>query len=135
MAKKPQRKLSEFSSTQWGFSKEKSVEPPINKRSLNFHSPVETKGSPGFSNRQKVVTDWIIATQETVYTLQVWLGLLENWRDLGRAEAEDFSDACQQLKDAGLWQWAGEAGGHGVAALARAVEISEFYPDRETDGR
>ncbi len=88
-----------------------------------------------YPTKQKVVTDWIIATQETVYTLQVWLGLLENWRDLGQAEAEDFSTACQQLKDAGLWQWAREAGGHGVVALARAVEVSEFYPGGETDGR
>ncbi len=86
-------------------------------------------------DKQKVVADWLIATQEAVYTLQVWLGLLESWRDLGRAEPEDFGEACQQLKDAGLWRWAGEAGGHGVAALARAVEVSEFYPDGNTDGR
>ncbi len=86
-------------------------------------------------DRQKVVTDWMIATQETMYTLQVWLGLLENWRDLGQAEAEDFNNACQQLKDAGLWQWAREAGGHGVTALAKAVEISEFYLDGGTNDR
>ncbi len=79
-------------------------------------------------NKQKVVTDWMIATQEAVYTLQVWLGLLESWRETGRADAIDFSEACQQLKDAGLWHWAGEAGGHGLIALAQAVEV-EFYPN------
>lgn len=86
-------------------------------------------------DRQKVMTDWMIATQETIYTLQVWLGLLESWRDLGQAEPDDFGEACRQLKDAGLWQWAGEAGGHGVTALARAVEITEFYPEGGIDGR
>ncbi len=85
--------------------------------------------------KQKVVTDWMIATQDAVYTLQVWLGLLESWRDMGRAEPEDFSEACQQLKDSGLWPWAGEAGGHGLTALARAVGVNEFYPERGKHGR
>jgi len=77
--------------------------------------------------RQKVISDWMIATQETAYTLHVWLGLLENWRETGRAEPDDFADAAQQLRDAGLWHWAGEAGGHGLAALARAVGVQAFH--------
>ncbi len=86
-------------------------------------------------DKQKVVADWMIATQETVYTLQTWMGLLESWQAAGRALPDDFSEACQQLKDAGLWAWAKEAGGHGVAALAKAVEVDEFYPDGGFDER
>ncbi len=84
--------------------------------------------------KQKVIADWMIATQDTVYTLHVWLGLLESWQNTGRAEPEDFSEACQQLKDAGLWRWAGEAGGHGLTALAQAVDV-EFYSTGATDDR
>jgi len=79
-------------------------------------------------DKQKVVADWMIATQETIYTLQTWLGLLESWRDVGQAEPDDFGEGCRQLKDAGLWPWAGEAGGHGIEALAKAVEAGEFHP-------
>ena len=74
-------------------------------------------------DQHKVISDWIITTQETVYTLQMWIGLLESWRKLGRAEPEDFVEACQQLREAGLWNWAREAGGHGVGALAEAVGV------------
>ncbi len=74
-------------------------------------------------DRQKVITDWMIAVQDTIYILQVWLGLLESWRALGQAEADDFNEACQQLRDAGLWHWAADAGGHGLASLAQAIEV------------
>lgn len=80
-------------------------------------------------DQQKVISDWILTTQDTVFTLQTWLGLLENWREAGRAEPDDFMDACQQLKDADLWQWANRAGGHGIKALAGAVRVSEALPD------
>ena len=80
-------------------------------------------------NRQKVVADWILSTQDTIFVLQMWLGLLETWREAGRAEPDDFMDACQQLKDAELWQWANRAGGHGIRALGKAVGVSEALPD------
>lgn len=80
-------------------------------------------------DRQKVITDWLLTTQDTIYALQTWLGLLETWREAGRAEPDDFMDACQQLKDADLWQWASRAGGHGIKALAGAVRASESLPD------
>ena len=80
-------------------------------------------------NRQKVVADWILSTQDTIFVLQMWLGLLETWREAGRAEPDDFMDACQQLKDADLWQWASHAGGHGIRDLAEAVRVSEALPD------
>lgn len=86
-------------------------------------------------DNQKVMTDWLIATQDAIYILQVWLGSLESWRDIGRAEPDDFSEACQQLRDTGLWPWAGEAGGHGLTALARAVGVNEFCPERGNDDR
>ena len=74
-------------------------------------------------DRQKVITDTILATQDTIYLLQMWLGLLECWREIGRAEPADFMDGCQQLREADLWHWANEAGGHGIGALAQAVGI------------
>jgi hypothetical protein len=80
-------------------------------------------------DRQKVITDWLLTTQDTIYTLQTWQGLLENWRKVGRAEPDDFMDACRQLKEANLWQWASRAGGHGIQALAGAVQVSETFPD------
>ena len=75
--------------------------------------------------RQKVIGDTILATQDTLYTLQMWLNLLESWREAGQAETDDFMDACQQLKDAHLWQWVNQAGGHGIEALTRAVGLTE----------
>ena len=29
-------------------------------------------------DRQKVITDWLLTTQDTIYALQTWLGLLES---------------------------------------------------------
>jgi hypothetical protein len=65
-------------------------------------------------DQQKVISDWIIATTDTIYTLHMWLGLLENWRQADHAEPDDFTDGCLQLKEAELWQWASRAGGHGI---------------------
>jgi hypothetical protein len=70
---------------------------------------------------QKVINDWILATQDAVYLLQEWLGRLEQWQAAGQAEADDFAAACQELREAGLWAWAAQAGGHGLAGLARAL--------------
>ena len=78
-------------------------------------------------DQEKVLNDWIIATQETVYNLQTWLGLLEAWRETGRAEPDDFNAACQMLRDANLWPWAAEAGGHGISALAELLLKDRVY--------
>ena len=80
-------------------------------------------------DQQKVVPDWIIATQDTIYTLHMWLGLLEFWRTVGHAEPDDFMGACLQLKEIELWPWATQAGGHGIKALAEAVWVGERLPD------
>ena len=76
-------------------------------------------------DRRQVIDDWMLSTEETIYILQEWLGRLEMWQTLGRAEADDFAEACQQLQAAGLWAWAGDAAGHGITALAEAVEARE----------
>ena len=81
-------------------------------------------------DQQKVISDRILTTQDTVFTLQTWLGLLENWREAGQAEPDDFLNACRQLKDADLWQWANRAGGHGIRALGEAVRVSEALPEK-----
>lgn len=73
---------------------------------------------------QKILQDWILAVQDTIFVLQEWLGQLEMWQAHGRAEPDDFVEACQQLREAGLWAWAGEAAGHGIKALAEAVGTS-----------
>jgi hypothetical protein len=81
-------------------------------------------------DRQKVMAEWIAATEETIYTLQMWLGLLESWQALGRAEPDDFAEACRQLKEAGLGVWVDEANRSGIEALARAVGLRiEDLPD------
>ena len=80
-------------------------------------------------DRQKVIGDSILAVRDTIHILQVWLGQLENWRDQGQAEPEEFAEACRQLKEAELWHWARQAGGHGLEALARAVGVEDFQPN------
>ena len=34
-------------------------------------------------------------------------------------------DAYQQLEEAALWSWTNQAGGHGIKALAEAIEVGE----------
>ena len=74
-------------------------------------------------NQRKVLGDTILATKDTIYVLQLWRDLLVKWQTLGQVEPEVFADTCQQLKDAGLWQWVSQAGGHGLEALARLDDI------------
>jgi hypothetical protein len=76
---------------------------------------------------QKVMKDWEIAVQDTIFILQGWSDHLERWQSYGRAEPDDFADACQLLRETGLWSWARQAGGHGLAALARAIEVEEVW--------
>ena len=75
-------------------------------------------------NQQKVLGDTILATKDTIFVLQQWRNLLVRWQTLGEVEPEIFADICQQLKDAGLWQWARDAGGHGLEALMKLDGIS-----------
>jgi len=74
-------------------------------------------------NQRKVLGDTILVTKDAIFVLQQWRDLLVRWQTLGEIESEVFADTCQQLKDAGLWQWASEAGGHGLEALARLDDI------------
>ena len=74
---------------------------------------------------QKVIGDVILVTRDSIYILRRWLELLEQWRESGQAEPEEFIDACRQLKEAELWHWARQAGGHGLEALAGAVQVQE----------
>jgi hypothetical protein len=77
-------------------------------------------------DRQKVIDDSILVTRDTIHILQIWLGLLESWRKQGQAEPDEFANVCRQLKDANLWHWARQAGGHGLEALAKAVGVENF---------
>lgn len=84
----------------------------------------------------KVVSDWIMATQDTIYTLQMWIGLLESWRDSGQAEPDDFMDACRRLREAGLGSWANEAEERSIVALAEALGLRmETWDVIENDQR
>ena len=74
-------------------------------------------------DKEKIIDDLILATQDTVFVLQTWLGLLEMWQSVGRAEPDDFMDACQQLREVGLENWVNEAGGQELAVLAEAVAL------------
>jgi hypothetical protein len=81
-------------------------------------------------DRQKIIAEWIAATEETLYTLQTWLGLLEDWQSRGQAEPDDFVEACWQLKEAGLGHWTDEGNHPGIKILARAVGFRvEDLPD------
>jgi hypothetical protein len=79
-------------------------------------------------DKRKVISDVIIASQDTIFTLQAWLNLLEMWQSLGRAEPDDFWEVYQQLIDANLQSWMGLVGGHGIEALAGAVGVSTETP-------
>lgn len=69
-----------------------------------------------------MVNDCVLAAQETIFVLQEWLGQLERWQATGRAERDDFAEACLLLREAGLWTWARQVGGHGVDVLAQAIK-------------
>ncbi|MCL4298411.1 MAG: hypothetical protein KJ077_21930 [Anaerolineae bacterium] len=73
----------------------------------------------------KIIRDWLLATQDAIFILQGWSGRLEQWHAQGYIEPEAFAEACRQLREAGLWQWAAEAGGHGIAALAEIAGLGE----------
>jgi hypothetical protein len=74
-------------------------------------------------DQQKVISDSILATKDTIFVLQRWLELLERWHTLGGVDQEEFAAACRELRENGLWNWAKEAGGHGIEALAGVVDI------------
>ena len=74
--------------------------------------------------QQKVIGDWALAVQDTIYVLQQLAVNLDQWQMAGRAEPDDFRDICQQLTEAGLGNWARQAGGHGLEALAQAVGVT-----------
>lgn len=66
----------------------------------------------------KIIRDWLLVTQDTIFILQEWSGRLEQWQARGQIEPGDFAEACRQLREAGLWGWAADAAGHGISALA-----------------
>jgi hypothetical protein len=81
-------------------------------------------------DRQRIVGRWIATTEETIYTLQMWLGLLESWQSQGQAEPDDFAEARRQLKEAGLGQWVNKVDKSGLEALIRAIGLKiEDLPD------
>ena len=82
-------------------------------------------------NQRKVIGDMILATKDTIFVLQQWRDLLVGWQMLGQIDSEAFAEACRELKDVGLWNWASEAGGHGIEALAR---IDDIPMERLTNG-
>ena len=83
-------------------------------------------------NQRKVLGDTILVTKDAIFVLQQWRDLLVRWQMLGEVEPEIFADTCQQLRDAGLWQWASEAGGHGIEALANigALQRQPFVGEK-----
>jgi hypothetical protein len=84
-------------------------------------------------DQQKAISDSILATKDTIFVLQQWLELLESWHALGGVEQEVFAAACQELRENGLWDWANEAGGHGIEALARVVGTQVLVNRSEND--
>jgi hypothetical protein len=82
---------------------------------------------------QKIIRDLILATQDTIFILQEWSGQLEQWQSQGQIEPTDFAEACRQLREAGLWAWAADAGGHGIAALAAALVNEPVVKVETTD--
>ncbi len=50
----------------------------------------------------KIIRDWLLVTQDTIFILQEWSGRLEQWQARGQIEPGDFAEACRQLREAGL---------------------------------
>ena len=84
---------------------------------------------------RKIVKDWLIATREAIYNLQAWQGQLETWQAQERVEPGDFAEACWQLREAGLWDWARQAGGHGLDRLAAALGVADGNEGGTPDGQ
>jgi len=87
-------------------------------------------------NQHKVLGDTILATKDTIFVLQQWRDLLVKWQTLDQIDSEVFAEVCQALKDADLWNWAREAGGHGIEILIKMsdsdLDIAKFS-HRHTD--
>lgn len=87
-------------------------------------------------NQHKVLGDTILATKDTMFVLQQWRDLLVRWQTMGQIDSETFAEVCRALKDVGLWNWARDAGGHGVEILikmsASNLDMAEFS-HRHTD--
>ncbi len=81
-------------------------------------------------NQRKVLGDTILATKDTMFVLRQWRDLLVRWQTMGQIDSETFVEVCRTLKNVGLWNWAREAGGHGIEALIRIsdsdLDIAEF---------
>jgi hypothetical protein len=90
-------------------------------------------------NQHKIIGDWILATKDTIFVLQQWRDLLVKWQMLGEVEGEAFAEACQQLREAGLWGWVNEAGGHGIEALVKIgasnLDVIQFIHGNATTGQ
>ncbi len=75
-------------------------------------------------DRRKILDDWLIATQAAIAALQALAQQLDEWRAGGaEAEPEDFLLIIQQLSEAGLMPWLGDAGGHNLADLLEVIGI------------
>jgi hypothetical protein len=87
-------------------------------------------------DRQKVITDWLLTTQDTIYALQTWLGLLENWRiavgDLGQgirgsltAKHGEFGQEPLDYLRAAMGGRSARLSGRGGMGLRRVEQIVE----------
>lgn len=75
-------------------------------------------------SRRKVLDDWMMATQEALAALQALAQQLDEWRTASdTVEPDDFLLVFQQLSEAGLLPWLGNAGGHNLADLLDAVGV------------
>jgi|GEM_PF-1979025 len=74
---------------------------------------------------RKVIQDCILTTDDAIYLLRMWKGLLEQGQTAGGSEPADYQALRQQLQETGLWSWVREAAGHGESALEKAVGIGE----------
>ncbi len=68
-------------------------------------------------DEQKIIQDCILTTDDAIYLLQEWKGLLEQWQSAVRFDPADYQAMRQELTETGLWSWAREAAGHGETAL------------------
>lgn len=66
---------------------------------------------------EKVISDNIVTTKETIFLLQQWLTCLEQ----RQGEVVEFELMCQQLREVGLGGWLERAGGYELKTLRHAI--------------
>ena len=56
-------------------------------------------------NKNKIITDWLTATEDCQEALRNWKAYLRAWQHHPHVVDEAFLSAMQDMNDAGLFEW------------------------------